>query len=400
MAGPFVLGLGGTVDYEIRWSDDTITERARHHGIQRSELTTDLPITDERSLLVAVLGFVATGGGGERFLENSAILSPFADQFDTAVTLGGTGVRAGLAMAAVGVGSVQHLVSIDDTVRRLLPPAMTYLCSATDDTLDPHLIVQYPQGARVSLADGVIEAPNANRVIVANDPPNRSMALSPELPQTLSTATGFLVSGFNTMVDESLLVRRLDDLRAAMDALPPGALVFYEDAGFYRAEFSTLVRERLLDRITVYSMNEDELQERLGRRVDLLSAPDVAQAMNDAHERIPVPALVVHSHAWAIARGPLAPALVPELTSAVQMAATRYRVGDALTARDFDATSALALHPRGVELVTQVVASDPSSHAGVAGFVLDVPTPTTIGLGDTFVGGFLAAAARRDPTPW
>jgi sugar/nucleoside kinase (ribokinase family) len=32
----------------------------------------------------------------------------------------------------------------------------------------------------------------------------------------------------------------------------------------------------------------------------------------------------------------------------------------------------------------------------VPGFALDVAHPTTVGLGDTFAGGFLAALARKD----
>jgi ADP-dependent phosphofructokinase/glucokinase len=32
----------------------------------------------------------------------------------------------------------------------------------------------------------------------------------------------------------------------------------------------------------------------------------------------------------------------------------------------------------------------------VPGFALDVAHPTTVGLGDTFVGGFLASLARED----
>ena len=31
----------------------------------------------------------------------------------------------------------------------------------------------------------------------------------------------------------------------------------------------------------------------------------------------------------------------------------------------------------------------------VPGFALDVANPTTVGLGDTFVGGFLAATAQK-----
>ncbi len=33
--------------------------------------------------------------------------------------------------------------------------------------------------------------------------------------------------------------------------------------------------------------------------------------------------------------------------------------------------------------------------AGVAGFALDVASPTTVGLGDSFVGGFLSVCSRK-----
>jgi ADP-dependent phosphofructokinase/glucokinase len=34
------------------------------------------------------------------------------------------------------------------------------------------------------------------------------------------------------------------------------------------------------------------------------------------------------------------------------------------------------------------------------GFNLDVAEPTTIGLGDTFVGGFLAAVSQKNASLW
>jgi ADP-dependent phosphofructokinase/glucokinase len=35
----------------------------------------------------------------------------------------------------------------------------------------------------------------------------------------------------------------------------------------------------------------------------------------------------------------------------------------------------------------------------IPSFALDVENPTTVGLGDTFVGGFLAAVARKAEPP-
>jgi len=398
MGDDLVLGLGGTVDYEIRWDAAVLSALAEGYGIRSDELTTTTPIIDERSLVVTVLAFLATGGGGERFVLSSDIVERFAAHFDVEITLGGTGVRAGIALDRIGVPTVQHLVSIDDNVRRLLPSSMRVVSSAERDTLDPHLIVQYPEGATVRLVDATVTAPASNRLIFANDAPNREMAIAAALGDALAHAAAFLVSGFNTMQDADLLQRRLDDLVAAMTRLPPDALVYYEDAGFYRRELSGAVRGRLLDRIDVYGMNEDELQEYLDRAVDLLDVDDVADALAEIHVLIPARALVVHTKYWAIAVGPEAGAHRAALDSAVRTAATRYRLGDACTAADLDETARLPRHPGGVAIVAAAEERLPAT--GVAAFVVDTTAPTTIGLGDTFVGGFLAAvpAAARVAT--
>jgi len=396
MADDLVLGLGGTVDYEIRWDAAVLTALAAEHGIHLDELTTTTPIIDERSLVITVLAFLATGGGGERFVLSSDIVERFAAHFDVEITLGGTGVRAGIALDRIGVPTVQHLVSIDDNVRRLLPPSMRVVSSATRDTLDPHLIVQYPEGATVQLVDAVVTAPASNRLIFANDAPNREMAIAADLGEALAGAAAFLVSGFNTMQDADLIARRLDDLVAAMERLPANALVYYEDAGFYQRDLSAIVRARLLDRIDVYGTNEDELQEYLGRPIDLLDVDDVAEALAEAHALIPARALVVHTKYWAIAVGPNAAAHRAALDSAVRTAATRYRLGDACTAADLDDTARLPRHPGGRAVVDAVQRRRGAT--GVPAYLVDTAHPTTIGLGDTFVGGFLAAvpaAARR-----
>jgi ADP-dependent phosphofructokinase/glucokinase len=387
-----VLGLGGTVDYELRWDAAVFDELVSEHGVQRAELDATAPIVDERSLLVALLAFVGAGIGAERFVASSEIIEQFAARFHYAVTLGGTGVRAGLVLDSLGIPSLQHLVSIDDTVRRLLPPRVSYVCSATRDTLDPHLIVQYPAGARVRLPDGDVIAPSANRLIFANDAPNREMLLAGELGQQLETASAFLVSGFNTMQDHDLLGRRLDALQEAMLRLPAGALVYYEDAGFYTRAFAETVRARLLQRIDVYGMNEDELQEYVGRAVDLLDPADVVRALTEIRTLIPVPALVLHTRWWALAVGVDAVRHRTALESAVRVAATRYRLGDGFTAQQAAETAGMPRHAGGAALVDAVEAAVPDA-IGVPAFALDVEHPTTIGLGDTFVGGFLAAHA-------
>jgi ADP-dependent phosphofructokinase/glucokinase len=388
-----VLGLGGTVDYEIVWDSSALERLAAVHGITAAELDTDRPIATERDLVVSVLRFFRTGSGGERFVASSGIVEAFAERFVTRVTLGGTGVRAAIAMQTLGVPSLLHLVSIDNWVRRLLPDGCRYLCSADHDSTDPHLIVQFAAGAEVRLGDDVLRAPHPNRLIYSNDPPNRELALSDELGEALSHARLFLISGFNSMQDPGLLDRRLADLKRHMARLPPEALVIYEDAGFHRPELNARVRSALVDAVDVFSMNEDELQGHLGRRLDLLDAREMATALREVQRLIPARTVVVHTRHWSIALGEYAPGYRGALDGGIIMASTRYEYGDGFTSAEYHEMAARPRSTEGTAFCSALTQQMPVPLCVRPAFLLDVANPTTVGLGDTFVGGFIAAMA-------
>ncbi|WP_199422923.1 ADP-dependent glucokinase/phosphofructokinase [Actinotalea solisilvae] len=395
MGTRFVLGMGGTVDYEIRWDPAVLERLAAEHGVGADDLDLDAPVDSVRDLVRSLLAFVRDGVGGERFVASSDIVAAVATRFETAVTLGGTCVRAAIAMDVLGVPSTLHLVSMDDHVRRLLPTAVAYVSSAREDTLDPHLIVQYPAGARVRLGDVEIVAPRPNRIIYANDPPHRELRIADDLPDALASADVFLLSSFNVIQDPATLDDRLATVRRAMRSLPDGALVMFEDAGFHVPALSLRVRDEMAGVVDVYSLNEDEMQAYLGRRVDLLDADAVAGAVTELRRLVPAPTLVVHTQHWALAVGERATALRPALRGGIVMASTRYRLGDGFTAEDYAATAAMAPGPGATALADAIARLlGPDATAVPALDLTAVPAPTTIGLGDTFVGGFLAALDR------
>ncbi len=396
MSTRFVLGMGGTVDYEIRWDPAVLEQLAAEHGVGSADLDFAAPVGSERDLVRSLLAFVRDGVGGERFVASSDIVEAVAARFSREVTLGGTCVRAAIAMDVLGVPSTMHLVSIDDTVRRLLPASVDYVSSATADSLDPHLIVQYPAGTRVRLPDGDVVAPHPNRIIYANDPPHRELRIAPDLRDALRTADVFLLSSFNVIQDPATLESRLSQVRDAMTALPPDALVVFEDAGYHVPALSRRVRDEMVWTADVYSLNEDEMQAYLGRQVDLLDPPAVAKAVAELHSLVPAPTMVVHTRYWALAVGARAATLEPALRGGITMASTRYRLGDGFTARDYDETAAMAPGLVGARVADEVAALLGADARVVPALDLtDVPAPTTIGLGDSFVGGFLAALAER-----
>lgn len=390
MTYELVLGLGGTVDFELTWDAELLSALAQQYRIVREELDVAAPISDERSLVCSILAHLDADQGGEKFVDSSQLGFDFAARFEYKVTLGGTCVRAALAIAKLGVSSLVHLVSIDDNVRRLLPPEIDYLSSATRDTLDPHVIVQFPAGATVEMLEGEVRAVHPNRIILVNDPPNRDLVLSPELPDALAGARAFLPAGFNVMRDPALLVDRIAFLQQAMTRLPAEAVVFYEEAGFHDTSLREIVRRDFRGRIDVHSLNEDELQSYLGRKVRLLDPDDVLAALDAFSEFAIAPTVVVHTKYWSMALGPRAAAFEQALAGGIDLASTRYCCGDDFTVADLNRVRQSAVHPGGAEFAEQLRGRLGEAVRCVPGRVLDVPRPTTIGLGDTFVGGFLA----------
>ncbi|MET0423407.1 MAG: ADP-dependent glucokinase/phosphofructokinase [Actinoplanes sp.] len=391
-ASRVLLGLGGCVDYELTLTAGVLEQLITDYGIAAAELTSPATVTSERDLVVSILGYVARGGGGEHFVTSAPALETFAGRFPHRATLGGTSVRAGILMSRLGVPSTLHLVSVNDTVRRLLPADSEYTSSSTEDTFYPHLIVMYDQGLRIRAGDLDLTAPFPNRLIYVNDPANDTMRLTGDLGDRLHAADVFLISGFNAMRDANQLDDRLDTLRIHMRQLPADAVTYFEDAAYHVPEFSRRVREALLDKIDVYGLNEDELQSYLGHPVDLLSPAEVTAALTAVHQLIGVPTLVLHSKYWALAWGEQAESYADALDTGTLMAATRYCYGDDFTDGDVDR---LRRQPRRPESVTFAASINKVDKVRcVPGFALDVENPTTVGLGDTFVGGFLAALAR------
>jgi hypothetical protein len=79
------------------------------------------------------------------------------------------------------------------------------------------------------------------------------------------------------------------------------------------------------------------------------------------------------------------------------MAATRYCRGDDFTDADFARLRSRSRRPESVAFAAVLRARPGNVVHCVPGFVQEVPNPTAVGLGDTFVGSVLAEVARREP---
>lgn len=389
-----VLGLGGTVDYEVVLDSNVINQLISKHQIAASEVSNAVPITSERDLVINILAFLETGTGGERFVSDSKIIENFAQLFEFRITLGGTCVRAAMAMEVFGIASTLHLVSISDDVRRLLPQSSRYICSSKIDTFDPHLIIQFGENFNIESGDIAFTSPGPNRIIFTNDPPNRDLVISEELGEVLANAKIFMISGFNCIQDSKVLDDRITAIQQHLTKAAKDLFVFFEDAGYHIPSLSNNVREKLVKSFDVYSMNEDEMQGYLGRALDLLDVETMEIAFRELMNVIPAKVLVIHTKYWAIALGKDCEKFEPALKGGITMASTRYCFGDNFTLGNYSQISSFPLNPVGLTFAEDVNQSMKEVAVCVPAYSLNASNPTTIGLGDSFVGGFIAALVR------
>lgn len=391
MGERIALGLGDNTDCEIRWDSSVVEQLILEYHIKDSELRTNGPIIDERDLVVSILGFLKRGRGGERFVESERAIDKFAQRFKNKITIGGTSVRAAIAMRKLGHRSALHLVTMNEHVRRLIPDDCPWVCSRRTDSSYPHLIVQFERGTVVRSGDIDIQTERANRLIYNNDYDNIRMEIDSGFAALLSDALVLLISGFNAMQSKELLTDRLEKVYALIGTLPRGARVFYEDACFHVPGLSKKIREKLGPLFQIHSLNEDEMEAYLGRQVALLGPCDVYVALRELHRFLSVPVLIVHTRHWALAYGEDASSFEDALNGGIAMATTRFRFGDDFGSEQYAETLSLPPEKAAVTFCADLRRLAGERICCLPSFQVAETTATTIGLGDAFVGGFLPA---------
>lgn len=391
MGEKIALGFCNNVDYEIDWNREVIEELVVHYRIRADELNACGAIESERDLLLSILGFIRTGEGGERFISDSAIIEAFAARFEKAVTLGGTSVRAAIAMSKLGYTSALHLITENDHVRRLIPADSPYVCSNAQDSLYPHLIVQFGAGDRVCAGEIDILARQPNRLIYHCNADRIALRISADFADLIEDAQVLLVSGFNAMQDEHLLIKRLETVIQILKRLPDDATVYLEDGGYFDPSFRQLIYQELGRRISVYSMNEDELQDHLGHSLALDDVAQIRATVTELQRRIPARAIVVHTQHWALACGDDSRSYEAALKAGVTMATTRFRYGDDFTLEHYREIESAAPGDQFASFAESINSAGGDNFCCVPVAEVDQQNATTIGLGDAFVGGFLPA---------
>lgn len=398
MSERIAMGFHTCVDYELVWDTKVVEEQIKAFDIRADELRMDIEVDSERAIWIVCLAHFKEGIGGEAVPSEPEDCERFASHFEYKVTLGGTATRAAIILDGLGYPTLLQTSCYNEHVKRLMPKGVRALPGVDKDhnKVYPHVVLQCRGGVRIHANDIDFVTPRENRIMVSRDFDSLNIPVLPEeFGKMITDVDVFLLGCFSEVIDKDVLKGCMEKTRALLSHLKKDAVVVLEDGCYVKKEFRYYVHEQLAQVIDVLSMNEDELQDYIGRRIDILNPQAVKEALENVRESTGVKTLITHSAAWALAYGENASGMREALEGGSIAASTRFRMGDGFTLKDFEATKEIPDKAQGIRfceelrgLLGEKVCCIPSKDLSF------VEHPTVVGLGDTFAGGLLTGLLR------
>lgn len=298
MGKKIAMGFHTCVDYELVWDTAVAEEAIRAFDIHAAELKVYHEVASERELWIGCLALLQAGIGGEMMPQDPKVCIDFSDRFRYEITLGGTATRAAIVMDKMGYGSALQTSRYNRHVERLMPKLVEVLPGVPADHNDiyPHVVLQCAGGVRVHANDIDFVTPRENRILITSDLDSLHI---PVLDQAFGAMLGdcevFLMGCFSEILDRDILVDRVEKTRRLFTHLPEDALIVLEDGCYVKKDFRYYVHEQLCPHAHILSMNEDELQEYIGRRIDILDPDAVIPALETVHKNSGIPLVLVHA---------------------------------------------------------------------------------------------------------
>lgn len=392
MTRKIAMGFHCCVDYELIWDTEVVEELIRKFEIREDELLLDAPVHTERDAWIYSLAHFRAGVGGEIVPDDPQSVIDIADHFERKVTLGGTPTRAAIVLDKVGYDTALQTSCWNPHIQRLLPDRVTAIPGVEDDgNLYPHVVLQCAKGVRIHAGDIDFVTPRENRIMISRDETSLDMPVLPEVfGPVIEDASVFLLGCFSETLERKALDRCIRQTSQLLEHLPKDAVVMYEDGCYVMKAFRYAVHEHLRPYIDVLSMNEDEMQEYIGRSIDILDVKAVIAAVKCVYESLGIDHIIIHSAKWALAYGKEPQRLRDALVGGATMASTRFRLGDDITRENFEETKTLADREDSTVFCEAIREELGDSICIIPSKDLSqVEHPTVVGLGDSFAGGCL-----------
>jgi len=414
----FIFGYTSDLDVVLEWDTQVFNHIIAKHLTETPSVRDGDVIDSMASFARIVSYYVKNGLGGEVDITDNSICEYLETQFKNAFALGGTGAQGGAAISALGFPAIMHITDMSKEVCTLMDrPGVSVVTpdglkpimqAATDELPVRHLILQYSKGDKVNILGQEVEVPLSNRLIMDYDTVHKSLPIKPEFidycEANAKDILAYSVSGFNAIIDADIMEKHADELCTHFNNIKkenPNAIIYLEGAFYLNPEVKNLVFDKLAKSIDILGMNEEELvdhTEKHGVKTNKDDLDSVLEGLDLLLNIYPAKGIVLHTKDYSMYCGAELPGVdyVKGLTLGNLMSGTRARIGEYGTVAQCEETLKLDLSQIGLEFaralaqkqVDKVVHLVPSRYMEKPKF--------TIGLGDTFMAGFMLAALQDE----
>ena len=184
-------GHTSNLDIVVKWDAVLINRLAAQYLTGDRDYLGVIPpyIDSEEELIWAIVARAHAGTGGEIEIHNEAICDYIVKTFPHKFALGGTGIQAAAALAAVDIPVAVHLTDSSKEVLKLILDDDIFVAGDTLISSDkvpeenitqatPHYVFQFVKGDKLCVGDKTFEVPRSNRLIVTYDMVNQELPLS------------------------------------------------------------------------------------------------------------------------------------------------------------------------------------------------------------------------------
>ena len=380
------LGFTDTVDYELDWDSVNLNSLIQQLGISSDDIKYYSSVSSLKDLISFMIYFMQKNEGCGLFIDNGAPVFELLKKCEYTVSLGGTAVRASSVLTDAGIECNLSLSSINDIVKKKLSPLCRTWCALDYDYDAPHIVLQYPCGEEIHGAGFCFTTSRANRLIFTCDTSNSNLTVHQGFLDSLVGCDVFVISSFELIEDEKLLLSILSAVDNALDEY--NGIVFYEDACFKIRKHALIVNDMLSKHTHIHSMNEDEFAFYLGQKADLLDSSYMENALHAVYEKIKSHILLLHTSKYCILYGNGCDELKNALESGVLYSSARFGYGDNVTNNIIEEIRNSGKYDaEGICFTAEI--EKKCRCICIPSYDVHTEKPTTIGLGDTFVGGFV-----------
>ena len=411
-----VLGYTSDLDVVMEW-DGAAFDEILSAFLKEEPYTRTGDVIDSMEAFARIVSYYMIHGlGGEIDITNLEVCEYLENRFRIEYALGGTCAQGAAALNAIGFPVLAHITDRSKEVCQLMSgPGLNTVTdkgvvpmmqSATQEPPVRHMILQYPKGAKITAGGKTYEAPVSNRLIMDYDSIHKTMPVDKPFFDYCETHAQemlvYCVSGLNGIIDERIMSERIDEISAhyrKVKQANPGCMIYLEGACYLNPELKNLVFDRLSGVCDIYGMNEEELVEhtsRYGIHTDKEDLASVLSGLTSLMEKYPVRGIVLHTKDYAMYYGEELTGVDVEkgLTLGNLMAGTRARTGRYGSYEDCGVSMQFALSPEGIRFAGELHDMKPEAYVRIVPSRYMEHPKYTIGLGDTFMAGFLTSFVR------